>query len=350
VTLARRRPAAVSLRGLRQVIAAWLAARKAATAKTYRADLADFAAWYGDLRAPTAADVDAALLDLFSQPVPAVNAIALEYQADLLSRPVWNSNRARDTGQPPDRSGLAPSTVNRRLSALKSVAKIARIAGHFTGEIEIPGIAVRAYRNTLGVGSQGYQQLVDALSAKVDEFRDVHGGYDWAKYPRAVRDLAILRLLHDAGLRRIEVVRLRTGDVVADRATIVLQPKGPTGDTLDWELGAAPWATLQAWLAVRGPEPGALFHGIGRSPTKHMHVSTVNRLIGDRARELGLRVRPHDLRHTAITTALDRTDGNLRDVQKFSRHKNVTTVGIYDDKRRGVARGIQDLISDKDPQ
>ncbi len=346
--VARRAPPGLSApTDLRRLLVGWLQARTEATRKTYRRDLSDFAAFYAHLAKPTEEDVGAVLIDLFSRSAAEVTAIVLEYRTDLLSRPVWHNRRSRDAGRPHDREGLAPSTVNRRLSALRSIAKLARATGKFSGSIEVEGIKVRPYRDTLGVGEESYHRLVEALDAKVVEFRETEGGYDWAQYPRAVRDLAILRLLHDACLRRVEVVRLRTIDVIIEHQAIVLQPKGPVGDTEEWELGEDPWDALVRWMHVRGPEEGALFHGIGRSPTRHMDVSTVNKLISARGDELGMRVRPHDLRHGGITTALDRTNGNVRAVQKLSRHKNIETVMVYDDRRRGVARGLQDLISKK---
>ena len=42
---------------------------------------------------------------------------------------------------------------------------------------------------------------------------------------------------------------------------------------------------------------------------------------------------PHRIRHSAITEALNLTDGNVRKVQKLSRHSTIETVMIYDDAR-----------------
>ena len=47
---------------------------------------------------------------------------------------------------------------------------------------------------------------------------------------------------------------------------------------------------------------------------------------------VGLSVRPHGLRHAAITAALDLT-GDLRAVQRFSRHRDVRVLTRYDDNR-----------------
>jgi len=46
-----------------------------------------------------------------------------------------------------------------------------------------------------------------------------------------------------------------------------------------------------------------------------------------------MRVRPHRLRHAAITEALDLTRADLRTVQRFSRHADIRTISKYDDNR-----------------
>jgi integrase/recombinase XerC len=52
-----------------------------------------------------------------------------------------------------------------------------------------------------------------------------------------------------------------------------------------------------------------------------------------RSSETGAKVRPHGIRHTAITAALDTTRGDVRRVRAFSRHANVQTLLVYDDAR-----------------
>ena len=43
------------------------------------------------------------------------------------------------------------------------------------------------------------------------------------------------------------------------------------------------------------------------------------------------------LRHAAITEALDKTNGDVRAVQRFSRHCDVRTLQVYDDARIDLA-------------
>jgi integrase len=50
---------------------------------------------------------------------------------------------------------------------------------------------------------------------------------------------------------------------------------------------------------------------------------------------------PHRIRHSAITAALDATDGNVRKVQKLSRHRQLDTLMIYDDNRGKTSKKLQ---------
>jgi integrase/recombinase XerC len=55
---------------------------------------------------------------------------------------------------------------------------------------------------------------------------------------------------------------------------------------------------------------------------------------------------PHRIRHSAITAALDATDGNIRKVQKLSRHQDINTVMTYDDNRNNHQDEMSQLLDD----
>lgn len=55
---------------------------------------------------------------------------------------------------------------------------------------------------------------------------------------------------------------------------------------------------------------------------------------------------PHRIQHSVITAALDATDGNVRKVQKFSRHRNLNTLMIYDDNRGRDQGDVTDLLDE----
>ncbi|WP_375492675.1 tyrosine-type recombinase/integrase [uncultured Nostoc sp.] len=54
---------------------------------------------------------------------------------------------------------------------------------------------------------------------------------------------------------------------------------------------------------------------------------------------------PHRVRHSAITAALDATDGNIRKVQKLSRHADPRTLMIYDDNRNKDLWEMSELLT-----
>jgi integrase/recombinase XerC len=67
--------------------------------------------------------------------------------------------------------------------------------------------------------------------------------------------------------------------------------------------------------------------------------------VGGLGTKAGLTVRPHGLRHLAITSALDLTKGDVRAVQKFSRHRDMRVLNTYDDNRRDLAGDVARLVA-----
>jgi hypothetical protein len=59
----------------------------------------------------------------------------------------------------------------------------------------------------------------------------------------------------------------------------------------------------------------------------------------------GMTARPHGQRHAAITSALDATLGNVRAVQRFSRHADVRTPQVYDDNREDLGGKVAALVA-----
>lgn len=51
------------------------------------------------------------------------------------------------------------------------------------------------------------------------------------------------------------------------------------------------------------------------------------------------------MRHSAITQALDLTNGNYQAVAKFSRHKNVQVITLYDDNRLDLGGNITQMVA-----
>lgn len=162
------------------------------------------------------------------------------------------------------------------------------------------------------------------------------------------RDRAVLWLLFGLGLRRAEVVSLDLEHVDLDDPCVHVLGKGHR-ERVRVTLSAEGRDAPQAWLDVRGSEPGPVFVGLSRArPNSHGQRLTgrdIHRLVAPLGRRADLgRVRPHGLRHAAITTALD-AGASLRAVQAFSRHADPRTLMLYDDNRRALGGDVARLPS-----
>jgi site-specific recombinase XerD len=159
---------------------------------------------------------------------------------------------------------------------------------------------------------------------------------------RAVRDRAILALGLAAALRRSELVALQLADVeLVDAGMTVRVRHSKTdqegeGATIAVPAGKTlrPVAHLNAWLAIRGGEPGPLFTRIGTKgeyTTEVMSDRSVARLVKRYARLQGLDpevLAGHSLRAGFLTEAA-RNRASLAKMQEVSRHKSLKVLIGY---------------------
>ena len=111
--------------------------------------------------------------------------------------------------------GLAAATINRRLSTVRRLVKLARRLGLIDWAIDVEGMKAQPYRDTTGPGSDGWRKLLAAAKAAGDG-------------PKARRDRAILRLLHDNAMRRGEVVAMDVEDLDLEGTRVAIVGKGQT--------------------------------------------------------------------------------------------------------------------------
>jgi integrase/recombinase XerC len=231
--------------------------------------------------------------------------------------------------------GLSEATVNRRLAAVRALVAKGRALGiaSFTLE-DVKGEKVQKYRDTTGIDPDTFKRLL----AWCD--RTTLAGQ---------RDYALLRLLWGNALRRNEVSQLNIGDFDPAAATLRILGKGRGTQCEVIDLGDATVEAIAQWLeASGGKRPDApLFTALDFHNRGH-------RLTGDGLRRIVVRLcdqagikkpmSPHRIRHSAITAALDATDGNVRKVQKLSRHRQLDTLMVYDDNRAKDQREVTGLL------
>ena len=287
------------------LLALFLESHSEATMAAYRRDLEDFAA-FCELSAEEAV---AALLALSAGEA---NRRALAYRTHLRQRK------------------LSPSTINRRLAALRSLTKLARLLGQSAWVLEVSNLASEAYRDTRGPGRESVQNLIALAEA-------------------APRDHAILRLLYDLGLRRAEVCGLDVADVEDERLWVL--GKGRL-EKVPLTLPEPTRRALRDWLAVRGSAEGALFTSQDRSGKGkgdgRLTGRSVHRIVAQYAETLGISARPHGLRHTAITEACKAATAagiGIEEVLDFSRHKSLAVLMRYRDRERNVQGTLAALVA-----
>lgn len=159
---------------------------------------------------------------------------------------------------------------------------------------------------------------------------------------RAIRDRAILALGLAAALRRSELVALELDDVAFEQRGLKLTlrhsktDQDGEGQVIAVPAGKVlqPVARLQAWLAVRGNQPGPMFTRIdpqGRMTGEAMSDRSIARLIQKYAALAGIdpaTVGGHSLRAGFLTEA-SRSGATIAKMQEVSRHKKVEVLLGY---------------------
>ncbi len=293
------------------LVQCFLGGRKQTTLMAYRADLDDFRQF---VKAPSA-EAAAELLIRLSH--GDANAVVLAYRSHLVERT------------------LQPATINRRLAAIRSLVKLARTLGVVEWSLDIEGVKSQAYRDTRGPGRDGVSKLMTMAAGRADA--------------KGIRDSAIIRLLFDLGLRRGEVISLNVEHLDLKAGTISVLGKARTAREF-LTLPEPTLAALHRWLDVRAGLPradqAALFINFDRAGKgTRLAGHSVARIVGALGEKVGMKVHPHGLRHAAITEALDVTHGDVRSVQRFSRHKDIRTLTVYDDNRRDMGGEIAKLVA-----
>jgi integrase/recombinase XerC len=229
--------------------------------------------------------------------------------------------------------GLAPSTINTRLSAVKSLTSHARKLGQCNYSLEdVTLLHVENYRDTSGVGVDDYRSILNEVDRATDKGK---------------RDYAILRLLWDNAIRRGELVSTNIEDFRDGKLWILRKGKRQKQPI---DLAARTAAAVQEWLTVReGQANEPIFIALdGRSHGKRLSGRSVARVVDWTSTDAGVEkhMSPHRVRHSSITAALDATNGDVRTVQQLSGHADLNVIRRYDDNRQGLQKKVSNLLSD----
>jgi integrase/recombinase XerC len=289
--------------------------RSPQTRRAYAKDLRDFFQFLTGATEPTPLLVKEFLLLEQKQ----ANSVVLQYKSALRKR------------------NLSEATINRRLAAIKSLVRLGNQLGEcFYSLDSIKGDKVIRYRDTTGISKESYR-----LMLSIPDRATLKGK----------RDYAILRLLWDNALRRGEIAQTLIKDLDIEGKNLLIIGKGKGQQQQAVSLAKPTVEAILDWLQARGETDlnQPLFMALDYAHSGHGLTGTaIYQMVRKIAELAGITkvISPHRIRHSGITAALDATDGNVRKVQKLSRHADLNTLMIYDDNRQNIQGEISDLLSD----
>jgi integrase/recombinase XerD len=222
-------------------------------------------------------------------------------------------------------AGLAPSTLARRVSAVRTYFRHLILMG---AKSENPAAAIRLPRRG--------RRLPRALSpSETERLIDAATGTT----PRTLRDRALVELLYGAGLRVSEAVGLEKSAVDLDDRIVRVVGKG--GKERLVPLGRPAAEAARRYLALGRPHldrryrPELFLNARGGALTRAGAFFILRRLAGKAGLEPE-RVHPHLLRHSFATHLLE-GGADLRSVQEMLGHADLGTTERYthiSDRRR----------------
>jgi len=256
--------------------------------------------------------------------------------ADEMNLPWWVLDYAHTTAvRAKLAERLAPATANRMLAALRGVLKASFKLGLMTSDQMTRACSVDAVRGSRVMKGRALSR--GELAALFEACNP--------STPGGARNAALLGLLYGGGLRRAEVVALDLADYEANTGKLVVRGKG-NKQRLAWATNGSRDA-LDAWLAVRGDTPGALFHPVTKGGTvlrRRMSDQAIAELVRRLAPKAKIaRFSPHDMRRTFIGDLLD-GGADLATVQGLAGHASPTTTSRYDRRGERARRKAAELL------
>jgi site-specific recombinase XerD len=210
------------------------------------------------------------------------------------------------------RPRLAPATIARKLSAVRSLLRSAR------GRAAVPDVSLAPRRRRrLPVAPKPAE--VDALLARLD-----------GEGALALRNHALIELVYSAGLRSAEAVGLDLQDVDFEQELVHVRGKGgkeravPLGEEAAYQLArylrdARPELARKAGSAAGKAGAARAENAVFLSARgRRLDTSTLRRLTPN----------PHKLRH-AFATHLLEGGADLRVIQELLGHSSLSTTQVY---------------------
>jgi integrase len=134
------------------------------------------------------------------------------------------------------------------------------------------------------------------------------------------RDKCVIFVLYTQGLRTVELLRIRIEDIDFEHSTLKIQGKG-CDDKVLTNIHPVTLKVIKDYAGLR--KEGLLFDITDRT------VRNINMRI---CKHLKIKGTVHGWRHLFTTILIKAYNGNLIEVSKYTRHRSLETLQIYNDE------------------
>jgi integrase/recombinase XerD len=231
--------------------------------------------------------------------------------------------------------GLAPSSINVRLSAIRKLAAEAADNGLLVPE---PAAAIGRVKGAKRLGTRTGNWLTQSQAEQMLALPN-------RATCKGKRDRALLCLLIGCGLRREELALLTVEHIQQRNARWVLvdlQGKGKRVRTVP--MPAWTKAAIDQWVAAAGISAGRLLRAVNKGNRivgEGMTAQSVFECVGQYGRQIGLKIAPHDLRRTFAKLA-HKGHAALEQIQISLGHASIQTTERY----LGIEQDLTDAPCD----
>lgn len=145
------------------------------------------------------------------------------------------------------------------------------------------------------------------------------------------RKKALLSLLILQGLRQVEIIRLNVADIDLISQIAFIQGKGQDDKEII-DLHPVTVTTLREYMKKCKISDGALFTSTSNNgKNQRLTTKSIRNIINPILRSLEIDKTVHGFRHYFVTQLVKEYKGDLLSVIRYSRHKSIEMVQIYDD-------------------
>ena len=232
--------------------------------------------------------------------------------------------------------GLAPSSVNVRLSAVRRLAREAADNGLIAPEL---AAGIERAKGVKRCGVRLGHWLTAEQAGQFLALPDL-------TTIKGLRDAALLALLLGSGLRRSELVGLNVEHVQSREGRwLIVDLVGKNGRMRTVPIPEWAATAVLRWRTSAGISDGPFFRGVtryGQISNRRMSPQAVFSIVSAYATRLHIPVRPHDMRRSFAHLA-HMGHAPMEQIQLSLGHASVVTTEIY----LGVKQNLQDAPCDR---